>query len=253
MIKLFRNIRKNSLNEGKTTKYFKYAIGEIILVVIGILIALSINNWSENQKINKQEKLYLNRLLEENRKDIVSFTEEIARLEKNNGTIKALSKALKDETSTDALLIQSANDYMIFGSLYPVFNPSTSTYQDLSSTGNLSLIEDTQLRDRIVRHYEAYETVQSNFKINIDWAIPIDAPLFINTNALQFDSKFTKFLFREQTAENLARELRKNEAIFLRNAALHYWINEDSIAYLENMKRETSMLTSIFENKLKSQ
>jgi len=46
MIKLFRNIRQNLLNEGKTTKYFKYAIGEIILVVIGILIALSINNWN---------------------------------------------------------------------------------------------------------------------------------------------------------------------------------------------------------------
>ncbi|WP_334114094.1 hypothetical protein [Paucihalobacter sp.] len=39
MIKLFRNIRKNLLNEGKTTKYFKYAIGEIVLVVIGILFA----------------------------------------------------------------------------------------------------------------------------------------------------------------------------------------------------------------------
>jgi hypothetical protein len=50
MIKLFRNIRQNLLNEGKTTKYFKYAIGEIVLVVIGILIALSINNWNENRK-----------------------------------------------------------------------------------------------------------------------------------------------------------------------------------------------------------
>jgi hypothetical protein len=50
MIKLFRNIRKNLLNEGKTGKYFKYAIGEIILVVIGILIALAINNWNEHRK-----------------------------------------------------------------------------------------------------------------------------------------------------------------------------------------------------------
>lgn len=52
MIKFFRNIRQNLLNEGKTTKYFKYAIGEI--VVIGILIALNINNWNnavENKKI----------------------------------------------------------------------------------------------------------------------------------------------------------------------------------------------------------
>lgn len=54
MIKLFRNIRKKLLEQGKTTNYLKYAIGEIILVVIGILIALSINNWNEKQKQKKQ-------------------------------------------------------------------------------------------------------------------------------------------------------------------------------------------------------
>ncbi|WP_445732222.1 DUF6090 family protein [Mariniflexile sp.] len=53
MIKLFRNIRKQLLNEGKTTNYLKYAIGEIILVVIGILIALQINNWKEQNKVEK--------------------------------------------------------------------------------------------------------------------------------------------------------------------------------------------------------
>jgi uncharacterized membrane protein YgaE (UPF0421/DUF939 family) len=50
MIKFFRKIRQDLLSERKTIKYFKYAIGEIILVVIGILIALSINNWNEKQK-----------------------------------------------------------------------------------------------------------------------------------------------------------------------------------------------------------
>ncbi|GLU45473.1 hypothetical protein Musp01_30970 [Muricauda sp. NBRC 101325] len=55
MIKFFRNIRKTLLNEGKTSKYLKYAVGEIILVVIGILIALHINNWNENRKIQKEQ------------------------------------------------------------------------------------------------------------------------------------------------------------------------------------------------------
>ena len=50
MIKFFRKIRQNLLSEGKTGKYLKYAIGEIILVVIGILIALQINNWNEERK-----------------------------------------------------------------------------------------------------------------------------------------------------------------------------------------------------------
>ncbi|SRX74462.1 DUF6090 family protein [Aequorivita antarctica] len=62
MIKLFRNIHKNLLNEGKTSKYLKYAIGEIILVVIGILIALSINNWNELQKDSIEEKAILESL-----------------------------------------------------------------------------------------------------------------------------------------------------------------------------------------------
>ena len=58
MIKFFRKIRQNLLSEGKTGKYFKYAIGEIILVVIGILIALQINNLNENRK-NKEQEIVL--------------------------------------------------------------------------------------------------------------------------------------------------------------------------------------------------
>ncbi|QJP34652.1 hypothetical protein F0365_09730 [Nonlabens sp. Ci31] len=60
MIKFFRNIRKNLLNESKMTKYFKYAIGEIVLVVIGILIALQINNWNQNRLEMQEEQIGLN-------------------------------------------------------------------------------------------------------------------------------------------------------------------------------------------------
>ena len=65
MIKFFRNIRQNLLMEEKTGKYLKYAIGEIILVVLGILIALQINNWNENRLINKEVNTYLNNLTHE--------------------------------------------------------------------------------------------------------------------------------------------------------------------------------------------
>ena len=59
MIKFFRKIRRNLLSEGKTGKYLKYAIGEIVLVVIGILIALSINNWNQSRnKIIQLDNIY---------------------------------------------------------------------------------------------------------------------------------------------------------------------------------------------------
>ena len=59
MIKFFRKIIQNLLMENKTGKYFKYAIGEIVLVMIGILLALQVNNWNENRKISNTEQLLL--------------------------------------------------------------------------------------------------------------------------------------------------------------------------------------------------
>ena len=79
MIKFFRHIRKNLLMENKTSKYFKYAIGEIILVVIGILIALQINNWNETLKQERNALELCKRLLEETTTNINIIKEDIKR------------------------------------------------------------------------------------------------------------------------------------------------------------------------------
>ena len=82
MIKFFRKIRYNLMSENKTGKYFKYAIGEILLVVIGILIALQINNWNENRKLNNNEKIILTDLVEDLELDYSAFTEDKKMLDK---------------------------------------------------------------------------------------------------------------------------------------------------------------------------
>ena len=58
MIKFFRHIRRSLINQNRMGKYFKYAIGEIFLVVFGILIALQINNWNENRKAENNEIVF---------------------------------------------------------------------------------------------------------------------------------------------------------------------------------------------------
>jgi hypothetical protein len=106
MIKLFRNIRKNLLVDpperafsvragGKTSKYLKYAIGEIILVVVGILIALQINNWNETKK----EKKYLNTVYAQIQKDLQSDTLTITPIikfysQKNKRLIDIIERAI---------------------------------------------------------------------------------------------------------------------------------------------------------------
>ena len=77
MIKFFRKIRRNLLSEGKTGKYLKYAIGEIMLVVIGILIALQINNWNEANKLQEEINVYFEQKLV-NLKEDKKFLEELA-------------------------------------------------------------------------------------------------------------------------------------------------------------------------------
>ncbi len=237
------------LTENKFSQYLLYAIGEIILVVIGILIALQINNWNEERKQNQLEIVYLNRLHNELKKVIVTFSNEIQRLERNNEKIVNFSNVLKDENYSDSLLVTLTNEYMIFGTTYPMFNPSTSTFEDLSSTGNLSVISNTEIRDNIVKHYEDYQFVELNFKLDYDWATPIDAPLFTHTDALKFDTDYTSFLFPTATKENLANEIIKDKNIFLRNAALHFWMNKDCIIELKRIKDRTTVICSVLEKK----
>lgn len=78
MIKFFRRIRQNLLSENRFNKYLFYAGGEILLVVIGILIALQINNWNEHKKIGLETKSYLERLLTETQINLKKVENEMA-------------------------------------------------------------------------------------------------------------------------------------------------------------------------------
>ncbi|MCF7560923.1 DUF6090 family protein [Sabulilitoribacter multivorans] len=249
MIKFFRKFRQNLLLEGKTGKYFKYAIGEIILVVIGILIALQINNANENRKSAKQENLYLNRLLSENNDDIMTFKNNIADLEKGIETIENLSIALNSANSNDEALIVAANDFFGYGSIYPIFSSSTSTFDDLSSTGNLKVIRNSGLRDELVKHYAKHKQVAEWIRIGTEWALPNDAPFTYNNSIMRFEP-VSAFLFGEQNSSELADHLRNKKVEYINNAAVHFWINKDAIDKLEKLITDTKGIINLINKEL---
>jgi len=98
MIKFFRKIRQKSLTENKTGKYFKYAFGEIVLVVIGILIALQINNWNSNRLVEINITNYYERI-------IVELDEETEKAMK----AKAMLESLIDKSEHALRIIASKN------------------------------------------------------------------------------------------------------------------------------------------------
>ena len=114
MIKFFRKIRQDLLSKGKTGKYFKYAVGEIILVVIGILIALQINNWNENKKIENITQDYYKQLLKDLNKDKIYIEKSISILDSSITNYNNYLNTFKvpDMSIDQAITIQSSMDYL---------------------------------------------------------------------------------------------------------------------------------------------
>jgi len=119
MLHFFRKIRRDLIDNSKSYKYFKYAIGEIVLVVLGILIALQINNWNENRNISKTELALLANLKNEINSDILYlqwsdsiYAKKEAELEI---AIKLFNKAktIKDIVSADSLINNLLNELKI--------------------------------------------------------------------------------------------------------------------------------------------
>jgi len=91
MIKFFRKIRQNLLIENKTGKYLKYAIGEIILVVIGILIALQINNWNQNRLNRISSESFLNQVQEELELDVINYKRDLDNIQRYTDYLNKVS------------------------------------------------------------------------------------------------------------------------------------------------------------------
>jgi hypothetical protein len=135
--------------ENKTGKYFKYAIGEIVLVVIGILIALQINNWNETKKLHKRELVLLNELNTNLEINIINLENDI---KKQNKSMKSFNYILSLPNS-DVPYNDSIPDYLFDIDYAPDVILVSSAFQTLKSSG-LELIQSDSLRMAIVNLYE---------------------------------------------------------------------------------------------------
>jgi hypothetical protein len=155
------------METGKTGKYFKYAIGEIVLVVIGILIALQINNWNQNRKINIQETVYLQDLKNDLTFDIETLhgrvTDNKERVH-NIDTIIKLISSKKNFTDQDATLLVNMTT-KLFGESY--FIPEKGTINQIQSSSSGSFIKNKTLRDLIFRYYSNSERIEKNMEQSI--------------------------------------------------------------------------------------
>tara|TARA_R100001143_G_scaffold63570_1_gene72064 strand:+ start:23707 stop:24498 length:792 start_codon:yes stop_codon:yes gene_type:complete len=152
MLKFFRTIRKKLIEEDNVRKYLLYAIGEILLVVIGILIALQVNNWNELRKDNEREQVYLHLLHQNLSTDLIvlkmnkQFYKEV--LENGTRVLSYLRNEEVVEYTHWELLVSAFHASQIWSILL-----ENSTYEELKSTGDLSLLQNASIRNRLGFYY----------------------------------------------------------------------------------------------------
>lgn len=148
MLRFFRRIRKGLIDSFSTRKYLLYAVGEILLVMIGILLALQVNNWNENRINHEKEKLAIQRLHEEAESIVTYLKEDIQTGKRWIREAKLSAKALS--LSSLAGLDSSQFIVGIQGiGYYPSITPPRSVYNELNSNGMLLLIQSSLVRKKI--------------------------------------------------------------------------------------------------------
>ena len=167
MIKFFRKIRYNLLKENNMGKYFKYAIGEILLVVIGILIALQINNWNTDKNKNIEATLFLNRILTEIDANKLEIDKQID-IEHNQkeSAWQILHLIGKDYHERSSRKLDSLVYIILFGNYLDL---ATSTMEEGFNSGQVALVNSEQIRNALYKiKAEISDVEQSILKGNID-------------------------------------------------------------------------------------
>jgi len=169
MINFFRKIRKKLADDNKPLKYARYAVGEIFLVVIGILIALSINNWNEENKKNSLKSTYIKSLESDLENDIIFLNSEIKSIQKDLTKSKSLSTRLSSSKATIDTLVKIVRFE---------FDPQTggpnqlnrNTYNALVATGNINLFGQEltkKLHEHNASQSNTLATIQLNFQMYV--------------------------------------------------------------------------------------
>ncbi|HQQ99053.1 MAG TPA: DUF6090 family protein [Cyclobacteriaceae bacterium] len=150
------------------TNYLGYALGEVILVVIGILLALQINNWNEARKDKALEEVYycklledlnldvalMNDLIKDNQLRIASANEMLVLIQTPHPDVRALMNAMRGSTSRTTY----------------TFRASKAAFEDIQSSGHLSLL-DAEIKDHLIRYYASMAGFENVVNVNSDASV----------------------------------------------------------------------------------
>src|SRR5680860_447167 len=212
MIKFFRKIRYDLLEKNKTGKYLKYAIGEIILVVIGILIAIQVNNWNIERTDKNRETKYLSNIVLDLKKDI-SRLDFLIEFRKNK--LIGDQKIIEHMNGIPVNNLTELTKYVVNSMMEENFSPNNTTFSELSNSGNLNLISNDSIKFLLLELEEIYKENKLNIEQEtFDYREYISKPANKNINTEQLFPVFlgTKTIEEQKiTLDNFSSLLESRE------------------------------------------
>jgi len=195
MINFFRKIRHRFLTTGRTTKYLTYAMGEIVLVVIGILIALGINNANEDRKEQKVEQQLITRLhneYQENKSLLIERTNVMH--QSKDASLRIMGLMNNDLSQVETTTIDSLVFYTIE---YAPYTPLSTTWTEITQMGKLDLISNQKLRDLLGQWAIQYNKHQGTFRVFEKWVEEGILPYLSKRIALKNVDRFGLLQWKE--------------------------------------------------------
>ena len=153
MITFFRKLRHQLINDGKISNYLKYAIGEIVLVVVGILIALQINNWNHDRQDKISELNFYSNFKEQLAEDIYEIKGNIIY---NNNYMEQFEYAVQIIESNDRDRLDSLSQISISLTKYSDLGRQSNIYETLVNSGQIKLLNNTDIIEEIRKLEELY-------------------------------------------------------------------------------------------------
>ncbi len=259
MFRFFRQIRQKLLTENRVSKYLLYALGEIVLVVIGILIALQVNNWNEERKERQVEKKYFHNL----KNDLFTDMEKLEYMIGISQDKVEAAKRVKRQADRDSIgsLYDFSKDLMdiIF---VDEFRPDQNTYEEMKSAGNFSSMKNDSLKLKLINLKKTYTGIASaqehmrydfnvfleDFEHYVDWGRYYDLSRSDIPNlVLVYDSVNISKHAEDMKAE--VRDLLRNK-VFLNNIFLLEINYSYNLNTLKNTKQQITEIIDILDEEL---
>lgn len=254
MIKFFRHIRKDLMEKNKTGKYFKYAIGEILLVVIGILIALAINDFYQN-RINRNEEISLLKSIKED------FSETKKRAKT---TISLQARVVEYCSKLETLMyeknnnvnIDSIGNYLFRGALsYWRIEPVNGTYDAIISSGKIGILQNKKLKRLLA---ELSTEIKYGFE-DESYSLELTALLTEKSSEyayflLPIDLQKTKYSNRlvnyDEKKKALSQHLKNNSFLGILNSKKV--MENNRLEYQKNILKSVENIITLIESELEN-